>query len=256
MDIENVINRDRHNHKVRKVEQKRAKMTLTQLGEMLGRQGKGPIDHKRLAEDIKVEVSLMGLFRTSPDLSKAFRSLSTRMNERSKRSKEPRLKSAVSGEAVQRGQRKKAEVTIDQKAFRIPIVVKTHKNGRSINVTLPTNIAQADQGSDMTIVTVGFLKALNIPMRTLTSKVFNGITMNVADGTSAQLTHYATIEIGALGIWKKVEAFVRPFGKENERDIHLLLGMPWLRAVDAKIRIRDSIIEIGDSERGETVMKI
>ncbi|KAI1007160.1 hypothetical protein K3495_g1061 [Podosphaera aphanis] len=253
MDIESLINQDGNNHKFRKAEQKKARRTLRQLREIFGRQGKGPIDYKKLAEQIKVEVSLMDLFQISPDLSKAFRALSTRVNERQKRSKEPRAKSAFS---VQRGRRHKPRVTIDQKAFRIPVVVKTQKNNKAINVTLPTDVAQADQGSDMTIITVGFLKALNIPMIPLSNKGFNGMTMNVADGTSAQLTHYATIEIGVLGIWRKVEAFVKPFGKENEQDIHLLLGLPWLHAVDAKIRIRDSIIKIGDSERGETVVKI
>ena len=80
--------------------------------------------------------------------------------------------------------------------------------------------------------------------------------MNVADGTSAKLSHYSEFEIGVLGVWRKVEAFVRPFTSSNEDDVHLLLGMPWLHAVDTKLRIRDSIIEIGDYKKGETVVKI
>ena len=79
---------------------------------------------------------------------------------------------------------------------------------------------------------------------------------NVADGTSARLTHYSEFEIGVLGVWRKIEAFVRPFSASNSDEVHLLLGMPWLHAVDAKIRIRESIIEIGDNQKGETVVKI
>ncbi|POS84218.1 hypothetical protein EPUL_004465, partial [Erysiphe pulchra] len=142
---------------------------------------------------IKIEVSLMDLLQISPDLSKAFRSLSTRVNKLSEKINGPKTKPAFS--------------------------------------TWPTDENSNYQG-------------------------IGGMTMNVANGTSAQLTHYASFELGVLGIWRKVEAFVRPFNNDNGRDIHLLLGMPWLHAVDARTRIRDSIIEIGDSAIGEEIMKI
>lgn len=59
-----------------------------------------------------------------------------------------------------------------------------------------------------------------------------------------------------MGIWRKVEAFVRPFSNENKYEVHLLLGLPWLHAVGAKIKIEDSIIRIGDSEKGESAVDI
>ncbi|RKF60164.1 hypothetical protein OnM2_053030, partial [Erysiphe neolycopersici] len=96
----------------------------------------------------------------------------------------------------------------EQKAFRVPIVVKATKDGKPVNVSLPLGVAQADQGSDMIIVTIGFLKKLGIPVRSLAERGFNGLTMNVADGSSARLTHYAEFEVGVHGIWRKVEAFV------------------------------------------------
>lgn len=83
-----------------------------------------------------------------------------------------------------------------------------------------------------------------------------GLTMNVADGTSARLTHYSQFEIGVLGIWRKVEAFVRPFSGKDTTEVHLLLGLPWLHTVCAKLWIKESIIEIGDPERGEKCVKI
>lgn len=58
--------------------------------------------------------------------------------------------------------------------------------------------------------------------------------MNVADESSARLTLYAEFEEGVHGIWRKVEAFVRPLSEENKEDVHLLLGLPWLFTVDAK----------------------
>ncbi|POS83490.1 hypothetical protein EPUL_004983, partial [Erysiphe pulchra] len=144
----------------------------------------------------------------------------------------------------------------EQKAFRLPIVVKTMKDGKPVRVSMPSGAAQADQGSDMIIVTVGFLKKLGLPVRILAESGLNGLTMNVADGSSARLTHYAELKIGVHGIWRRVEAFVRLFSEDNKEDIHLLLGLPWLFTVDAKIKIKDSLIEIGDVERGEEIKEI
>ncbi|RKF76452.1 hypothetical protein GcM1_227068 [Golovinomyces cichoracearum] len=62
----------------------------------------------------------------------------------------------------------------------------------------------------------------------IVTRGMNGLTINVADRTSARLTHYSQFEIGVHGIWKKVEAFFRPF----------------------------SVIEIGDPKRGERCVKI
>jgi hypothetical protein len=51
--------------------------------------GKGPISYVELAEKIQVPISLLDLMQISPDLSKAFRKISTRVNEKkSKASRE------------------------------------------------------------------------------------------------------------------------------------------------------------------------
>ncbi|RKF74109.1 hypothetical protein GcM1_241113 [Golovinomyces cichoracearum] len=129
-------------------------------------------------------------------------------------------------------------VTIYQNAFRVPVTVKTIKDAYEVKLTLPLSRAQADQGSDMIIATIGFLKKLGLPIKSLVGRGFDELTMNVADGSSARLTQYSTFEIGALGIWREVEAFVRPCSKENFDHEHLLLGIPWLHAVHVKINIR------------------
>ncbi|POS82080.1 hypothetical protein EPUL_004698, partial [Erysiphe pulchra] len=132
------------------------------------------------------------------------------------------------------------------KAFRVPVTIRTRQGRKDVNVNLPARMAQADQGSDMIIVTIGFLKKLGLPMKSLSEKGFNGLTMNVADGSSAKST----------GNMEEGGSFVRPFASEDDEEVHLLLGMPWLHAVDAKIRIRDSIIEIGDEAQAEKIVKL
>ncbi|RKF60580.1 hypothetical protein OnM2_049057, partial [Erysiphe neolycopersici] len=264
MDIHNILNEDERGSKVFKESNRRQRRTKKQLREIIGRQGKGPVSYKKLAEDIRVNLSLMELFQISPDLSKAFRTLSTRINERTmqKRMKtelpnqKEKLSTGVSDSEVLFGKAASPSAITNEKAFRLPVEVKTIKNGKPVRVSLPTKVAQADQGSDMVIVTIGFLEKFGLPIKSLSNKGLDGLTMNVADGTSARLTHYSQFEIGVLGVWRQVEAFVRPFSSRDSGEIHLLLGLPWLHTVCAKIWIKESIIEIGDPERGEKVVKI
>ncbi|POS81973.1 hypothetical protein EPUL_006544, partial [Erysiphe pulchra] len=267
--IEDLLNKEEQDPKLRKRNRRSSeKKVIRHLREIVGRQGKGPINYQRLAEDIKVEVSLMDLFQMSPDLSKAFRALSTRINKKLEKRKDFTSKRLnISTDRVD-GMRniydsesllsrvRTSFGSVDQKAFRVPATIKSRKDGKIVNVSLPASMTQADQGSDMIIVTVGFLKKLGLSAKRLSERGFEGLTMNVADGTSAELTHYAEFEIGVLGIWRRIEAFVRPFNEKNIHEVHLLLGMPWLHAVDAKIRIRESIIETGDTQRGEKVVKV
>ncbi|KAI0992206.1 hypothetical protein K3495_g15980, partial [Podosphaera aphanis] len=257
MDIDNLLNDDEQDAKMRKKNSRRARRAERQLREIVGRIGKGPVNYKKLAEDIKVEVSLMDLFQISPDLSKAFRKISTRVNAMTMRERMrdelPKKKTIDehdddNSSEVLFGKAAGPLSMADERAFRIPVTVKTIKDGKIVKVALPSSVAQADQGSDMIIVTVGFLEKFGLPKKTLSSRGMNGLTMNVADGTSARLTHYSQFEIGVLGIWRKVEAFVRPFSERNADEIHLLLGLPWLHTVCAKISVKESMIEIGDPE--------
>jgi hypothetical protein len=203
------------------------------------------------------------LFQISPDLAKAFRRLSTRVNK-----KKSAKSSALSSDAdlvLAHRHSKSADpkdleqvaplLSLGDRAFRLLVVVKTtNSKGKTVTVALPAYVSQADQGSDMIVATRALLKALAIPLYPLSGRGFSGLTMHVADGTSAELTHYAVFEIGVRGIWRKIEAFVRPYGGPEE--LHLLLGMPWLHTVDAKFFIRESVIELGDVKRGEQIVKI
>ncbi|POS85900.1 hypothetical protein EPUL_002307 [Erysiphe pulchra] len=235
--------------KMQKKSIRKERRIIKHLGEIFGHQGKGPVNYKKLAEEIMVEVSLMDLFQISPDLSKAFRILSTRVNERNMkekiRSELPKMRQMERRDNAKESEvlfRKAAgpQYVTEEKSFRIQVVVKAKKNGKQVKVSLPTSITQADQGSGMVIVTVGFLKKFGLPIKNLSERGMDGLTMNVADGTSARLTHYSQFEIRVLGIWRKVEAFVRPFSGKDTTEVHLLLG----------------VIEIGDPERGEKCVKI
>ncbi|POS83424.1 hypothetical protein EPUL_004130, partial [Erysiphe pulchra] len=230
--------------------QKRSeRKVIRHLREIVGQQGKGSINYQKLAEDIKVEVSLINLFQMSPDLSKAFRSLSTRINRRLEKRRD------FSG-----GKKKlfteKANFEGSNVNYNSESLLGQAINSVGSKSLQGTSHTQADQGSEMIIVTVGFLKKLELSAKRLSRKGFEGLIMNVADGTFVELTHYLEFEMGVLGVWRKIEAFVRPFTTSNIDEVHLLLGMPWIHAVDAKIKIRESIIEIGDIQKGENLVNI
>ncbi|KAI0997173.1 hypothetical protein K3495_g11014 [Podosphaera aphanis] len=203
---ETILNKEEKEPKIRRREKQKEKVTR-QLREIIGRQGKGPLDYKRLAEHIKVELSLMDLFQVSPDLSKAFKALSTRVTaktskEKKLRSTEPYAREAQMKETLNEyssetllGKAVGLHLTADQKAYRIPVTVRTIRQGKPVRISIPIGAAQADQGSEMIIVTLGFLKKLGLPIRSLAGRGFNGLSMNLADGTSAQLTYHSEFEI-------------------------------------------------------------
>ncbi|RKF59570.1 hypothetical protein OnM2_059080 [Erysiphe neolycopersici] len=176
LNIEEPLKKE-HEPKIRKKEIKRC-------------YGMGPINYKKIAQEIKVEVSLMDLFQISPDLSKAFRNLSSRVNEK-------KVKERIRNELpTARGAGKSSSIADSEvllgkaagplrnnveKAFRVPVVVKTLRDGKIVRVSLPLEVAQADQGSDMIIVTIRYLKKLGLPVKSLTERGFEGLTMNVAN---------------------------------------------------------------------------
>ena len=89
----------------------------------------------------------------------------------------------------------------------------------------------------------------------LSSRGFSSLIINTADGSSSALTHFVTFWLSVLGIWRKVDAFIRLYDREAApKDLHLLLRLLQLELVDAKIGVRDCCIEIGNTKRGEKVV--
>ncbi|KHJ32379.1 hypothetical protein EV44_g1957 [Erysiphe necator] len=54
----------------------------TKLRTIFGREGKGPLDYKKMLENTMITMSMMDFYQASPDFSKTSRKLSTRINEK------------------------------------------------------------------------------------------------------------------------------------------------------------------------------
>lgn len=138
----------------------------------------------------------------------------------------------------------------------MPAEVGTSKNGQAVGVLMPLSTVEADKRLGSMVVTLGFVKTLNLPIKSLAVKGRSGYTIGEKYGKSAEITQYSTIEFGVLVIWRTFDAIILPSSVLPEEEIHLWLGRPWFEAVNAKIRDQGSLIKIGDSFEGEDVVKI
>ncbi|KAI0996884.1 hypothetical protein K3495_g11298 [Podosphaera aphanis] len=109
----------------------------------------------------------------------------------------------------------------------------------------------------MNVISRGLVRALKLEKQILATRGFSWLTMKTADGGVSELSHFVSFKIGVFGIWRKIDAFIRPTQrKNNELDLNLLLGLPWLHAVNARIYIRESRITIEDPGINEQVLAI
>ena len=81
VEIEDLLNEE-DNDPIRRVQRKRKEGKPKALTEIKGRQGEGPLNYQKLAREMMVKVSLLDLYQISPDLSRAFKRLSTRVSKR------------------------------------------------------------------------------------------------------------------------------------------------------------------------------
>ena len=77
--------------------------------------------------------------------------------------------------------------------------------------------------------------------------------MSVANGDSIELKSWVKFWVEVSIIQQEIWAFVTSKDKHN---VSLLLGLQWLRSVDAKLFIQKKEIQIGDSKKGGAVSQM
>lgn len=235
--------------------QKKGEKKLRQLREIVGREGKGPMDYTELASKFEVTINLLELFQLSPEVSKQFRKLSTRRNEQ--KSKKTAEAEAASSTPLRSNLAQVApHIHPDDKAWKVPVSLRITENSGPTIVDLPIGMSAADQGSDIVLMTPALQQKLRLPLISLNSKGYAGVSYGTADGVMHRLEHFVSLEIGIKGIWRKLDAFVRPASGTNDTELSLLLGLPWMHAVDAKLNICKSILTIGGNIKEEKPVTI
>lgn len=160
--------------------------------------------------------------------------------------------------AAEKNTRFLATIGAVEKAWRVPCSVTT-PSGKEVSVDRKYN--QVDQGSEMSVVSVGMVNHLGLVKRSLAEVGFRGLSMRTADHRETLLQYWALLPITVSDIRREVRCFVSPELTHTTEageveHLSIILGIPWLYSVDAKFGIRDSTILIGDISIGETVRAI
>ncbi|POS81837.1 hypothetical protein EPUL_006276, partial [Erysiphe pulchra] len=128
------------------------------------------------------------------------------------------------------------------KSFRITVQVEANRKGTTHCVELKTGFTHADQGADVSLISDSLANALSVVRKLLPQPM----KFQTAEGGSTITRHFASIQIGVAGIWRKVDVLVLP--KIKNDTYSLLLGLPWLYQVKARIDIPTFSLRIGDRE--------
>lgn len=144
------------------------------------------------------------------------------------------------------------------KAFRIPATVKL-EDGELVDIE--KRYVQGDQGSDMNVISADLVQRLRLTLHRVEEVGFKGLSMRTADQKDTLLHHWVWLSIIVEGVQRDIRCFVSPrVISKNEsgqiEQLSLILGLPWLYSVDARISIRQSEIMIGDKDIGENVRAV
>ncbi|KAI0991994.1 hypothetical protein K3495_g16192 [Podosphaera aphanis] len=169
------------------------------LNEINGREGLGPIDYKDMLAQIRVNISILDLMQISPDAAKAFKHYSTRRNK--KKGRKASQSNPATVNFLNASNQGAAPRGIQQKdrPFRLldaTIVCPKMKS----KLVLDTGVAQADQGSDINLISDLLVDTLNVEKRELPG--VRGFMMQTADGNLTTLRTFAVFELGVAGIWR------------------------------------------------------
>ena len=142
------------------------------------------------------------------------------------------------------------------KAFWIPCIIWL-KNQRLL--ALDQSQVQADQSSDMNVISTVMTQKLGLQLHFLSDIRFAELMMWTADYRETLLHHWVYLNIDIEGIWRRIWCFIASepsLSSSQSEHLSLLLSIPWLYSVNAVIRIHESRIEISDLSANEEVQKV
>ena len=93
------------------------------------------------------------------------------------------------------------------KAFRIECSILS---GSGTPVTLGKAVTQADQRSDMNIISEQLLRQLGLPLKSLEEINFGGLTMRTADHQDTPLEYWTEFNVTVSGLSRQIRSFVSP----------------------------------------------
>ncbi|POS83455.1 hypothetical protein EPUL_003127, partial [Erysiphe pulchra] len=184
----------------------------TKLRNIIGREGKGPLDYKKMLENTMITMSMMDFYQASPDFSRTSRKLSTRVNE--KRAKRKNIAKPVwnlepeEEELLAEASSSLVEVDCDldlkttpiirttarkDRAFRIPGEVMATRDGKTGKFFLDESMVCADQGLDIALISPQLVRVLQLQKNSLNEINNQGINMGTIETMRRFIVNYSEI---------------------------------------------------------------
>lgn len=120
---------------------------------------------------------------------------------------------------------------------------------------MPENSGQAEQGSDVNLISSSLVDRLGIKRRLIHDLGIRSLYILTSTGETTRVEEFVVFNVGVQGIWRSLSTIVRPptlgVGKD---DTQLLLGLSWLFDVNALIDVRRSALRIGDPQTKSIVV--
>lgn len=127
------------------------------------------------------------------------------------------------------------------------------KIGDEIKFALSNSHINVDQGSDLVIINLKLVKKLRLKIRLTSILVSYYLGMSIANKDSTELKSWIKFWVEVSRICRQMWTFVIP--KDNP-NVSLLLRLPWLWSIDAKLFIQKKEIYINKVKKREIVSQI
>ena len=228
------------------------------LAPIQGMIGEPPVDIKEILMRTEVVMPLLHQLQLSP----AFRDEMKRLAMGTRKPRKPKAKVTVEEPGTQpmvgaTSAHESALKDVEQmkgsrdRAFGVPAIV--WKDHRSTRIDVDRNLVMADQGSDVNLIYPDLVKTLGLKLLPIKLLNIKKMRMGLANGSHHDLTHWVKFHVAVGPVHRQVWSFVCP---QESKGLSLLLGLPWLNSVNARIHVRDKEIFIGDHAKGEETVKM
>ncbi|KHJ33948.1 hypothetical protein EV44_g3923 [Erysiphe necator] len=196
-----------------------------------GRKEQGDVNYKNILERAEFKTNVLEFAQASTSAQNQFKKLLTGENSRRKKRNPEVFQAAIKG-------REDKEVRFESQ--HIKDTFQSIQPHQYKSFQLKTGFTHADQGADVCLISASLAKALAVVHKILPVPMRFG----TADGGTTVAKHFTSIQIGVAEIWRKVDVLILPQVKNDPHS--LLLGLPWLYQVNARIDIPTFSLRIGD----------
>ncbi|KAM9874530.1 hypothetical protein VDGL01_11410 [Verticillium dahliae] len=183
------------------------------LAPIVGWDGAVPFDYLAFFKRFTAQVNLMEIMQISPDTIKHLRRYATRKGATSKTH-------AMSGSLETEGpppgfQRPTGpDVTprlhTATRPYRVDCIVTAKVGGKMIRFPMPPNSTQADQGSEVNMISPAIINFYQIPKYSLSLVGLGGLHITTSDGNVTPMREFVVLKATVDGLQRDIWAIVRP----------------------------------------------